>query len=233
MPSEIEAYRSWVERARKYIDRCRPLPDELAIVQIVEPPATRREVAKVAAKLPRRLPQVLERWFSEVSAHCNLAYHWCPRNRKLSPLQKRAIFLHSVGGEAKIGPLSELSFMITMAGVWSEGLQPSPSKPNRPKSRRSALELWQQAVPFSTFGDGDMLAIVPNNDGSEPVVYLPHGAPEEAFVLAPTFDEFLRCWELLRYCDQDGLCFFSNGGKSHLNPQSPVADQLREWLPVP
>ncbi len=218
-------YPSWLRRAWNFVEKCRRLPDRISVEQIIKPPATKRELERSLSGVERPLPRSLARWFREGSAHCELSYHWSPESRRLSPLQRRAIFQFSVGGQVKIGPLTDIGFWFEMCGIWSESLTSQTDR----RSQR-ALSLWQNSFPFCTFGDGDMLGVLPSDEGPEPVTYLCHDEPQDSFLVAPDFDEFLRRWEQLRYCDQNGLCFFR--GKSGLDPKSKTAQQLRAWLPA-
>lgn len=217
---------AWLKRASAFVDLCRMLPDEIYIDQIVKPPATKAELQRSLSNLPRPVPRSLDRWFREGSAYCQLGYHWKPQSRGLSPLQRRDIFRFGVGGLVRIGPVWEINLWFEYCDEWSEPLA-------RQTDRRSkrALELWTTSFPFCVFDDGDMLAVIPSDVAPEPVVYLVHDSPAEAFIVAPDFDVFLRRWEQLKYCDQNGLRFFSNGGRSILDPSSNAADQLRKWLP--
>lgn len=220
-------YQAWLRRAWNFIDGCRMLPDDVSISQIVKPPATKSEFQRSLSGLTRPVPRSLARWFREGSSYCDLSYHWKPQSRGLSPLQRRAAFRFGVGGTVRIGPICEICLWFDQCETWSEPLA-------RRADRRSkrVLDFWKSAFPFCAFGDGDMLGVISSDSGMEPVVYLMHDSPADAFIVAPDFDDFLRRWEQLRYCDQNGLCFFSNGGKSRLNPSSNVAEQLRAWLPT-
>jgi hypothetical protein len=218
-------YQAWLSRAWNFIEKCRALPDEVYITQVVEPPATRAQIRRHLSGLARPVPRSLERWFREGSAHCRLVFNWQPQSRSLSPLQRKTAYQFRVGGQVTIGPISEIWVWFSQREILCEPLQ------NREDARaKHALELWQKSFPFCAFGDGDLLAVIPSDSGPEPVVYLGHELPDMACVLAPDFDEFLRRWEQLRYCDQNGM--FAHLDKSGLNPSSKMANQLREWLPA-
>ena len=218
-------YQAWLARAWNFIEKCRALPDEVHVAQVVEPPATKVQVRRHLSSLPRPVPRSLERWFREGSAHCRLEYNWRPQSHNLSPLQRRTGYQFSVGGQVTIGPISEIWVWFSRSETLREPLQ------MREDARaKRALELWQNSFPICAFGDGDLLAIIPSDSGPEPVVYLGHELPDMACVLAPDFDEFLRRWEQLRYCDQNGM--FLHLDKSGLNPSTKIANQLRKWLPA-
>ncbi|MCA8998507.1 MAG: SMI1/KNR4 family protein [Planctomycetaceae bacterium] len=187
-----------------------------------------RKLGRATSHLKRPLPHSVARWFCEGSGYCNLSYDWKPQSRRLPPLQRRVDYLQGVGGEVRLGPVDQIEWWIEMCELWCEPLLSQPDSYSLP-----ALNLWQTAFPICGFGDGDMLGVIPTeSEGMEPVVYLIHDNPAESFILAPDFDVFFRLWEQLRYCDQNGLCFFANAGKTMLDPTSKAASQLREWLPA-
>lgn len=206
-------YKKWMINAKRRIEALSWLDGDIRLTLESGPCYLSHEIDQIALTCPLGIPLVLRRFMKGAASYLNYFYWWKPFEDSEMSCELMKIF-------------SNRSF------IWGgpRFLIDSRGRPDIAYLQESRLgwvayiegdddisikerDLWENTVPFSSLGNGDLLSLdMRCNSINPPVVYLRLSEPGSR-IISPSFTSFLNSWEKMYYIGpEDWLMFFGKDG---------------------